>query len=258
MSKISFIGRYLNYLIKGKTKFYLHSPFVYDLMTNVIQDNRTYYAYDEIRYLRTQLKKSKQIISVEDFGAGSKKMNRKRKIKDIARLASISDKKGRLLFNLIKYYECKNILELGTSIGLGTAYLAKANLNAKVTTIEGCKNTAAIAKTNFETLNINNINQITAVFEQGISEVVNETFDFIYFDGNHKKEPTLKYFEQLLATANETSIFVFDDINWSNGMWQAWQQIIKHTAVTVSIDLFFVGIVFFKKDQAKQNFKLYF
>jgi len=260
MNRISFLKRYINHLVKGKSKYYLHSPFVYELMVNVIQDKRHFYAYDEIHYLRQKLKKSKEKIKVEDYGAGSKTMNTKRKVSDIARLASISNKKGRLLFNLVNHFECKTILELGTSIGLATSYLAKANSKAKVTTIEGCANTASIAKSNFELLNIKNIELITNTFENVIPNLTNkgETFDFIYFDGNHKKEPTLNYFNQLLATANENSIFVFDDINWSNEMWQAWQQIIKNKAVSVSIDLFFVGLIFFKKDQAKQNFKLYF
>jgi len=260
MHQLSYINRYLQYLFKGKTKYYIHSPFVYELMCEVIQDERHFYAFDEIETLRNDLLKSKKTINVEDFGAGSSKMGTQRKIKDITKYASASRKKGKLLFNLVHHYQCAHILELGTSLGLSTAYLAKVSSRNTVTTIEACTNTAKEAQTNLQILGLNNVTIINDIFEHAIPGLLNKnnSFDLIYFDGNHQKEATLKYFNQLLALKKESSIFIFDDINWSDDMHQAWQKIIEHPEVTISIGLFQMGLVFFKSDQAKQHFQLYF
>jgi len=260
MNRLAYITRYITYLLRAKTKYYLHSPFVYQLMSEVIQDERHFYAFDEIEVLRSDLLKSKKVITVEDFGAGSTKMGSKRKIRDIAKYASVNKKKGELLFNLVHHYQCGNILELGTSLGLSTAYLAKVSTKNTIVTIEACNNTAKEAQTNLQTLNINNTSIINDTFENALPTLIskNKSFDLIYFDGNHRKEATLQYFNQLLATKNEQSVFVFDDINWSDEMHQAWLVIINHPEVTISIDLFKMGLLFFKKDQAKQHFQLYF
>lgn len=260
MQQFNYIKRYLNYLLKGKSKYYIHSPFVYQLMSEIIQDDRHFYAFDEIEALRKELLKSKRTISVEDFGAGSAKMGIQRKIQDIAKHASASSIKGKLLFNLAHHFNTKHILELGTSLGLSTAYLAKVSSKNTITTIEACANTTKEAQSNFKALNLKNVHLINDTFENAIPDLLNkkEPFDLIYFDGNHRKEATLNYFNQLLSLKKENAVFIFDDINWSDGMQQAWQQIIAHPAVKVSIDLFQVGLVFFKNDQAKQHFQLWF
>lgn len=260
MNRLAYIRRYLTYLLQAKTKYYLHSPFVYHLMSEVIQDDRHFYAFDEIDALRSSLLKSKKIIRVKDMGAGSNKMGLDRRIGDIAKYASANAKKGKLLFNLANHYQCKHILELGTSLGLSTAYMAKADSNIKLTTVEACPITVQEAQANFEALYLDNIHLINDTFENAIPTLLNkkETFDLIYFDGNHQKEATLKYFSQLLSLKNSNSIFVFDDINWSAGMYEAWISIVDHPDVSVTVDLFKMGLVFFKKDQAKQHFRLYF
>lgn len=260
MDKISFLRKYFSYLAFAKTKYYLHSPFVYDLMVNVIQDDRHFYAFDEIDYVKTELLNSKKIITVNEQGAGSHKMTNTRSIKQITKVAAISAKKGKLLFRLINYFNCKNILELGTSIGLGTTYLSKANPNNSITTVEACINTLKIAEQNFKKLSLTNIKTINTTFNNFFTKMKEKStqFDLVYIDGDHKKESTIKYFNQLLNFKKESSIFIFDDINWSNGMYEAWQHIKAHPEVTISINLFQLGIVFFKKDKAKEHFQLYF
>jgi len=231
MNRFNYIKRYLSYLIKGKSKYYIHSPFVYQLVSEVIQDDRHFYAFDEIE-----------------------------EIKDIAKHASASHKKGKLLFNVAHHFNSKQILELGTSLGLSTAYLAKVSSKNSITTVEACGNTAKEAQANLNTLHLNNVHLIKNTFEKAIPVLLNkkEPFDLIYFDGNHRKEATLQYFNQLLSLKKESSIFVFDDINWSDGMHEAWIEITAHPAVSVSVDLFQVGLVFFKSDQANQHFQLWF
>lgn len=259
-NNLTYITRYFSYLASAKTKYYLHSPFVYNLMVNVIQDDRHFYAYDEIQHLKTELLRSKETITINEQGAGSKKMGNTRTLKQIIKVASATPKKGKLLFRLINYFNCKDILELGTSVGLGTAYMAKANAKNNITTIEACTNTLKLAQQNFKKLNLENIKTINYTFSNFFTKVLhqNQQYDFVFIDGDHKKESTLNYFDQLLHLKKENAVFVFDDINWSQAMYEAWQQIKKHPEVTISIDLFQLGIIFFKKDQVKQHFQLYF
>jgi len=231
-------------------------------MMHVILDDRTFYAYEEIEKLRTKLLKDKRSIEIKDFGAGSKIMkSNKRPIKQIAKYAATSFKKGSLLFKIVNYYKIKNILEFGTSLGIGTLYFSKANKGVKVITMEGCPNTSKIATTNFEDENMSNIEVLNSEFDQALKSIKASSFnpDLIFFDGNHTKSATLQYFERCIPYIKENAIFIFDDINWSDGMHQAWNEIRKHPKVSLSLDLFQLGILFFNKDRKEQeHFVLYF
>ena len=173
----------------------------------------------------------------------------------IAKNAGISIKRAQLLGRIINYLDVENILEIGTSLGIATASMSFTNQESNITTLEGCKNTAAVAESSFKKFGLKNIDIIIGDFKGTLPQVLkNKTFDFIYFDGNHQKEPTIDYFEQCLNHINNNSIFIFDDIYWSKGMLEAWNYIKDHPKVTVSIDTFYWGIVFFRKEQPKQHF----
>ena len=261
MNKIKQIRRFFNYLIKGRTKYYIHSPFVYEFCEEVLSDERYFYAFDDIDYLRYQLLSNHQEIQVTDFGAGSKQMKTdRRKISAIAKNAAVSVSMGKLLFKIIQYYKPQTILELGTSLGIATLYLAKANEKAIVHTIEGCPQTAQLAQQHFTALKSTNIHLHKGTFQEQLPKVLNQmqTLDLLYIDGHHEEKATLNYFEQCLNKANEHSIFILDDIHWSEGMESAWKQIKAHPKVQLSIDLFRMGLVFFKKDKVKEDFTLYY
>jgi predicted O-methyltransferase YrrM len=237
-----------------------HSPFVFDFITKVLRDKKQYTCYDTIEKKRKQLKLDTGIIEVEDFGAGSGIIkSNKRVVKNIANSSLKPPEFAQLLYRMVQYYKPKNILELGTSFGITTAYLACGNNNAKVYTCEGAKEIAAIAKNNFTGLNLHNITLVPGDFEATLPPVFAalETIDFAFVDGNHRKQPTLQYFQQLLAHSTGTTILVFDDIHWSREMEEAWLVIQDHPAVTVTIDLFFIGIVYLTGDvKVKQHFVL--
>lgn len=238
----------------------MHSPFVYKFINEIKNDQRSFYAFNQIEDLKRKLEKDERIIEVLDLGAGSKKMSNKRKVKDIAKNAGITHKKGALMFRLINQYKATNIIEIGTSLGLGTAYLAAANPEATITTFEGCPETLSIAKENLSGLGFENIQFIEGNFNDTLKPFVQkqDKVDFIFFDGNHTEKGTLDYFEICLEKVHEQSVFVFDDINWSDGMISAWKKIEKHPKVTVGMNLFKVGLTFFHTGQAKQNFMIYF
>lgn len=240
----------------------VHSPFVFDFITNVLNDDRHFYSYDSIEQIRQNVLKDNKVLTITDFGAGSTvSKSNQRKVRDIARSALKPKKFAQLMFRIVNYYGVKTILELGTSLGITTSYLASANLQGTVYTFEGAMEVAAIAKDNFNHLALNNIYVIEGNFDDTLEPAVKRIniIDFAFIDGNHRKEPTIRYFEQLLEKATESSIFIFDDIHWSRGMEEAWDYIRQHLSVKLTIDLFFIGIVFFRKEnKVSQHFKIRF
>jgi predicted O-methyltransferase YrrM len=175
----------------------------------------------------------------------------KRKISAIAKSSLKPKKYSQLIFRIVHYYKPNTILELGTSLGITTSYLAFANPAAKIITMEGAPEVASTAKKNFKQLLLYNINIVEGNFDDTLPSVTGQlsSVDFAFIDGNHRKEPTLKYFNQLIKLSTSTTILIFDDIHWSIEMEEAWDEIKLHPLVTLTIDLFFIGIVFFRKEQ---------
>lgn len=202
------------------------------------------------------------MIEVEDFGAGSAiSKTKNRTVADIAKHAAKNKKLAQLLFRIADHYQPKTMIELGTSLGISSAYLASACPNAKLFTIEGSAAIAGIAKKNFQFLGLHNIESITGNFDDVLTGVLKKIsrIDLVFIDGNHRKDPTIKYFSQLIDHSSPSSLFIFDDIHWSGEMEQAWEIIKQNEKVTLTIDLFFIGLVFFRQDfKAKQHFTIRF
>jgi predicted O-methyltransferase YrrM len=256
-SKISNIIRFY---FGAVTKYDVHSPIVFDFIQHILEDDRNYYAFRDLEQLRHQLLTNKDTIEVEDFGAGSSviKSNR-RKIATIAGSSLTRPSFCRLLFKMTHHYKPLNIIELGTSFGLATLYMAKANEQSKIFTIEGASKIADIAQLNFDIFKAKNIEIRRGNINNVLPEVLKKipSLDMIFLDGNHQKQPTIDYFEQSLPFANEKTIFIFDDIYWSAEMTEAWETIKKHPKVTLSIDIYQFGVVFINKEvKEKQHFKL--
>jgi predicted O-methyltransferase YrrM len=259
LKKILFVFRYLRYKLFASDEHGLHSPFVFELYTRVIRDETPFYIFEEIESVRAKMLLSDAKLQVQDFGTGGKKKSEKKlSLSFIAKHYVKPKKYGQLLFRLVNRFRPVNILELGTSLGITTQYLASPDSQAYVTTIEGCTNTAAAACENFRIAGIKNIEQITGEFSEVLPTVLKKSpkLDFVYFDGNHRKDATLLYFNQCLSSSHEHSVFVFDDIHWSREMEQAWKLVQHHESVTLTIDLFFIGLVFFRKGIPKQHFIL--
>ncbi|MDP2423794.1 MAG: class I SAM-dependent methyltransferase [Bacteroidales bacterium] len=256
---IRLIVKYVCYLFRAKSKFGIHSPFVFQFVNDVLNDKTVFSEYQTINKTMQKFHRSRNIIETTDFGACTGQNTYRthtRRVKEIARLSAISESIGRLLFKMVRYYKPEHILELGTSLGISTLYLALANPDARVITIEGCANTAESAQNNFDQHNLKNIQLQVGEFGNLLEKAIESLphLDFVFIDGNHRKEPTLSYFNTCLPKAHNETIFVFDDIYWSKGMEQAWCQIKAHPRVTASIDLFSIGIVFFRKELSKEDF----
>ena len=261
MSKIAVVSKYLVHQWKSNNRHGIHSPFVYDFLEKVLYADKTTAKLKELSKLKEKLLKDTRDIVLTDLGAGSTiNPNSTRKVKDIAKNSSKHPKYGRLFYRMVQYFNPDNIIELGTSLGLSTIYFATANPTIKTYTLEGCPNTLSIAQENFKHLNIENIETSLGDFKKNLPTVLEQTknANFIFFDGNHQKEPTLTYFETCLKYKTNQSIFIFDDIHWSEGMTKAWNKIKGHPETVVTLDLFFLGIVFFDTRMTKQDFKIKF
>ena len=294
------IFAYIKFLFRSTNQHGVHSPFVYNLVTKCFYDRKKYSSYKTISEYRKKILNSEKVIKVSDFGAGSKVFSSdERKVSALAKNVGISPKRAELLNRLVRYLNIDSALELGTSLGMGTAAMAAGN-SVKITTLEGCPATAAVAEGMFEEFDLKNVDLRVGDFDAFLVDggqrsdvsgqwslvsgqwswkkgntkfqipnsrdathdpilntqysILNTHYSLLYIDGNHTKEATLRYFQKLLPYTHNDSVMIFDDIHWSAEMEEAWEEIKKHPAVTVTIDTFFWGFVFFRKEQEKQDF----
>jgi len=257
----NFISDYLKHRFTSKSRHGTHSPFVYKLTDEVIYDFKSKSEYKSIEAQRKKLFNDDSLITVTDLGAGSHlNKNRTKKVSQIAKNALKNPALAQLIYRLAKDNNPKTIIELGTCLGITTAYLSKACPKADIITIEGCPETAKVAHNNFKELDLENVELQVGNFDVLLPDVIAkaEKLDFVYIDGNHRKEATLNYFNWCLPKIHQNSLLIFDDIYWSKGMKEAWQEIKNHPEVVVTIDLFWIGLVYFRKGQAKEHFKIKF
>jgi predicted O-methyltransferase YrrM len=240
----------------------IHSPFVYELVREVMIDQRLYNSFEKIELVKKALLADNRNIPVNDLGArGNTGVSIEKKISSIARESVSTRKFGRLLFRLAKYYQALNIIELGSSLGISTAYLASAESRSKVITMEGSEAIAAIANENFRRIGINNIQQVNGNFDENLEKVIaeNPPADLVFLDGNHSKKPVVDYFEQFINKLSPRALIVIHDIHWSRDMEEAWSIIQGHPKVKLSIDIFSAGLIFFRDEfQVKQKFTIRF
>ena len=283
-SKLYQAQQFAKYYRRAKTRYNIQTPFVFNFIENILENDRNYYGFSIIEALRHSLLKENKSIELIDFGAGSQTTKTKfRRVNQIANSALSSDFQCRWLFNVVNEYKPKHILELGTSLGISTLYLNAASDNeTKLFTLEGDPKIAHIARMNWQNAHhllmqytlanydgvtddlekhIENdilksapeIRLIEGDFEKTLTTTLNllKTVDLAFIDGNHRYDATMKYFHQILCYTNAHSILIFYDIYWSKDMTRAWNEIKNHASVTCSIDLFWCGIVFFNTDILK-------
>lgn len=230
---------------------------MYDLVTKCFYDRTKHHEYDALATYRSELLKNSKKITITDFGTGSKVFaSNERSVRSIAKTSGTSLKNSKLLFRIVRYFKSSTILELGTNLGIATHAMALANPKAQIATIEGCAAILEIAQQQLSKKEGANISTVQGSFNAKITELSHKHWDLVFFDGHHAKEATLNYFEILLPKAHNDSVFIFDDIYWSEGMTEAWEAIKNHPQVIVTVDIFNWGLVFFRKEQAKQHFKI--
>jgi predicted O-methyltransferase YrrM len=257
------ISSYISYRLRSATKHGVHSPFVFDLVTKVLENNEKKEVFVKIHGIYREQCRSSRVLETTDFGVssdGRAYSTKFLKVSEIARSSSVNRNTGELLFHLVEYFKPSRILELGTSLGMSTLYIATAAPSAKFITMEGCAAKVELAKSYFSRMEVLNLEVSTGRFDTqlpGVLEKLKQP-DFVFMDGHHRYKPTMAYFKQILQYSHENTVIVLDDIHWSTGMELAWSEIQKMPEVTVTIDIYRLGIVFLKKSLSKQNFIIRF
>lgn len=251
----------LRYFAQAQTRYRVHSPFVAEWLAAVLEDRRWYYTFDDLELIWKSLLLDSREITVTDLGAGPRSgaSANVRRVSEIARTAVCSPAKGRFLFRQALFSKPQTILELGTSLGISSLYLRAAAPRARLITVEGCPQTAAVARGVYQKMGGIPPDLRVGSFDELLPELLTDLghIDLLYLDGNHREEPTLRYFEQCLPFAGPDSVFLLDDIYWSAEMRRAWTQLAAHPRVTLSIDVFHTGLLFFREEQReKQHFVL--
>jgi predicted O-methyltransferase YrrM len=243
----SFIRHYLAATRNGHD---VHSPFAYHLCEEVFYNKHPFYDFGGLSKIRERLLRDNRVLAIEDLGAGSRSLHSgSRSVRDIARHGISSSRQSEVLYRLIAYLGLKNIVELGTSVGLNTLYLARAARDGKVISIEGSASLSSAARELAEKESLKNISVVHGAFDERLPEVLStlDHVDLAYIDGNHRAAATIDYFEQLLTKITPRSVIVIDDIHWSREMASAWEQIKNHGIVALTMDSWYTGYVFFSE-----------
>lgn len=259
MGKLYQATAYLNYLRRSSTRYRVHSPFIFRFVNEVLRIREKDAALMKLLAFRGELRKDRSVIVKEDFGSG--RLSGQEYPVTISRLAGSSSGDGeslRLLYRIVQYFRPGVILELGTSLGFSSMAMALANPDARVYTLEGSREVAGIAESHFKKMGIPNITLQQGEFREQLPEILKDltSFDLAYLDGDHRKESTISYYEMLADKRGEKSLIVLDDIHWSKGMAEAWDEICRPCENKVTIDLYHKGLVFFREGLSAQHYIL--
>lgn len=257
------LRQFLRFYLAADTRYQVHSPFVFEFAGEVLEDDRWYYAFEDVEAIRARMLNSDVTLNMTDYGAsdaGKAPVEKQAPLRGVARVAASSPAQGRRLFRLVRWLKPGRILELGTSVGVGAMYLAAAAREARLLSLEGSEACVHVARANLGILNLNHRAEvIQGAFSDTLPGALQSLgqVDLAFFDGHHRKAPTVAYFEQCLSHVHERSVLVFDDVYWSPEMTAAWEQIRQHPRVTLSIDCYDLAFVFFNPDiKEKQHFRL--
>lgn len=251
---MNLVFEYIKYRWKAKGRHGTHSPFIYKMVDECFKITVKQEDKNQIQSLISQLSHDRRSISFSDFGAGSKKLKNKRKINSILKTSSSKGKYAKLFYQLSGFYNPQQILEFGTSLGIGTIHLAKGNPDVTVTTIEACPETAKIALENFEKTGTENIHLLNKTFEDFLKEENRSMYDIIFIDGHHDGIALLRYVDLLEKHIHDDTFIILDDIRWSDSMFSSWKRLKDDNRFNVSIDLFRMGILLKRSGQKKEHF----
>lgn len=251
---LKILREYINYKLKAKGRHGVHSPFVYAFADKCLRIKIPQSVLKRFKNYKMELHQNNSSIEVTDLGAGSKKLSNQRKIKEIARVSGATTSDGRLLYKLVNYYQPKTILELGTSLGVGTFMLANGSEESNVISIEGCPETASIAKSMLDKYQIKNVEFVVSDFVSFLENYKGSNFDFVFIDGDHRGEKLLEQLELLKYHVHDETIILLDDIRWSKDMLNTWNDLVSRERYHLTIDLFKMGIIMLRSHQEKEHF----
>ena len=246
---------YIKYRWNARTLHGIHSPFIFDFMEKASKLRPNVRDEMVIKNFVFKQRRNRKKLEIKDYGAKSKKLDQYRSIDQIFKTSSSFGKNGILLFRICMHFKPQNILELGTSIGMGSLYMHLANPKSRLISIEGCPETHSIAKDNLKTYPIELINN---TFKNAIQTFSQEKFDLVFIDGHHNGKALLEYMDALMQYTHDNTIFVLDDIRWSHSMLDSWNKLSGAQTYHLSLDFFRMGVLIRRPQQMKENFILRF
>jgi predicted O-methyltransferase YrrM len=257
--KVYSIAQFLKYMLFSSHKrgHGVHSPFVFNLVSEVFRKKISSDIIFKIETIRRKQISDHRTIEVKDYGTGSEmKKSNLRKVSEIARCSPVTKKYGKLLAALSAEFGKSSIIEFGTSLGISTMYLAFANPEAIVYTMEGCPAISEIARNNFEETGLKNIRLLTGSFEKLLPDIEDGKIrpGLVFIDGNHRKEPLIEYFNRIVNLSDENTVIILDDIYNSFEMGEAWKEIKKNEKISFTIDIFKMGIAFFRQGMTRFDY----
>jgi predicted O-methyltransferase YrrM len=235
----------------------IHSPFVFNIVLKVFRNKTCSDIVCKVEKIRKRLISDTGTLEISDFGTGAETKKRKfRRVSDIARYSSVPEKYGKLLAGLSAAFGKTAIIEFGTSFGISTMYMAAGNPAAIVYTMEGSDALSKIAKENFAEAGLTNINILTGSFENSLPEIEEKRINpgLVFIDGNHRKEPTIEYFNRMVDLSDENTVIVIDDIYHSCEMGEAWKEIKEEKRISFTIDIFRMGLIFFRQGMTRNDY----
>lgn len=243
---------YFSYWLDAVDEHSLHSPFFFDFYTRVVKNKTGENGVASIEQLRNKLLADHRPLKTQD--PGSRQSDKSRTISSITRTSVSPLRFSGIYSRMIRHFKAHTILELGTSVGINTLYLAQQR-DSSITTFEGSPELANLARLTFDFAEARNIRLIEGNLDRTLSEFLQtiRKIDFILMDANHRYQPTVSYFENLLTRITESSIVVVDDIHYSAEMEKAWNELKTHKLVYGSADLYRCGILFFDPSLNKQH-----
>jgi len=262
MKQFSIFFRFVRHLLRsGSRKGHgIHSPYLFSFVSEVLGNAEFLDVPEKLQKLHRAASRDRSFIDTGDIGAGSRKMKSPyRQVSGIVRNSSVSPKWGALLFRMVKWYRPERVVELGTGIGISTAYLASGG-KMPVISVEASGEKCRYAQSLLEKLDCSHVQLIPGTFDHELPRILKKTEDrtLFYIDGNHTFEATVRYGKQILALGLDDALIIFDDINWSDGMYAAWSSLKKDPGVTVSVDLFFMGVLIIRDQLQKGSFSFVF
>ena len=241
----------------------IHSPYLFEYVRFVVRDKNAFYCFQDIERRRRLLMACEDELDVVDYGsAGSPEgLHIRRRVCDIAKGHLESASVGQLLFRTVNWTGQKmqrplEILELGTSLGVTTSYLASADSRNHVVTLEGSGEVLKVAQGVWRALDLENVEWHEGNIDNTLNKCAREKLDIAYVDANHTFDATIRYADFLLPRMSENGMLILDDIHYSREMEHAWEALKNDPRVTTSMDMYHIGILFVNKHFLKKHYKL--